>query len=74
MNHVWISTAMIAVVALTGCNAVGPKALQSARVDYNEAIAQTWNQQLLLNLVRLKYRDTLIFLEVDSVNTQYSLS
>jgi hypothetical protein len=65
---------MIAVVALTGCNAVGPKALQSARVDYNEAIAQTWNQQLLLNLVRLKYRDTLIFLEVDSVNTQYSLS
>ena len=55
-----------------GCNALGPRALQSGRIDYNEAIAQTWNEQLLRNLVRLKYRDTLVFLEVSSVSTQYS--
>ena len=74
MIRLWIPASLLVVLVLTGCNAVGPKALQSARVDYNEAIAQTWNQQLLLNLVRLKYRDTLIFLEIDSVATQYSLS
>ncbi|MCH8204373.1 MAG: hypothetical protein IID09_04370 [Candidatus Hydrogenedentes bacterium] len=61
-------------IAATGCNAIGPRALQSGRINYNEAIAQTWNEQLLRNLVRLKYRDTLVFLEVSSVSTQYSVS
>lgn len=57
---------------MAGCNALGPRALQSGRIDYNEAIAQTWNEQLLRNLVRLKYRDTLVFLEVSSISTQYT--
>ena len=68
-----VAALCLAIVA-TGCNAVGPKALQSGRINYNEAIAQTWNEQLLRNLVRLQYRDTLVFLEVSSVSTQYSAS
>lgn len=60
------------VVVATGCNALGPRALVSGRINYNEAIAQTWNEQLLRNLVRLKYRDTLVFLEVNSVTTTYT--
>lgn len=52
---------------------IGPRALPPARFDYNEAIARSWNEQLLLNLVRLRYRDTIQFLEVSTVLTQYSL-
>lgn len=59
-------------VTMLGCNAVGPRALIHARPNYNEAIARTWNEQLLQNLVRLKYRDTLVFLEVTNISTQYS--
>lgn len=56
-----------------GCAAVGPKAIEAGRFNYNEAVIGTWNEQLLLNLVRLKYRDTPYFLEISSVSTQYNL-
>jgi hypothetical protein len=38
---------------------------------YNLALQRTQSEQLLLNLVRLRYRDTPLFLEVSSVSTQY---
>jgi len=52
---------------------MGPTTISPARFDYNQAIAASWNEQLLLNLVRLRYRDTMHFLEVSSVITQYTL-
>ena len=32
-------------------------ALERNRLKYNEAVRQTWNEQFLLNMVRLRYRD-----------------
>lgn len=58
----------------TACNSTGPRAIRDARFPYNEALVQTTNEQLLLNLVRLRYRDTPYFLEVTSLTTQYELS
>jgi len=43
-------------------------------MNYNQAIARSWDEQLLLNLVRLRYRDTPLFLEVTSVSSQYSMT
>lgn len=57
---------------LAGCvTNFGPGTVPAARFDYNERIAQSWNEQLLLNLVRLRYRDTPYFLEVGTVLAQY---
>lgn len=65
------NTAVVAAMGLaTGC-AMGPKMLRSTRSGYNQAIQQTTNEQLLLNLVRLKYRDQPMFLEVSSISTQF---
>lgn len=61
------------LLALTGCATVGPKAIKQAQYPYNEAIIQSWNEQLLLNLVRLRYRDNPYFLEVGGLNTSYAL-
>ncbi len=55
-----------------GCKAVGPEAINAGRSDYNIAIQQTSNEQMLLNLVRLKYRDTPFFMEVASVSTNFN--
>lgn len=63
---------LMLVVSLTGCVSLGPKTIRNARFNYNEAIARTWNEQMLLNLVRLRYRDTPLFLEVSGVSTQYT--
>ena len=60
--------------AVSGCNTVGPRTIPGARLNYNVAIARSADEQLLLNLVRLKYRDTPFFLEVTSVSTQYVMS
>ncbi len=66
-----VSTVLVAAMALGACNTVGPSAVESARQPYNQAIVKTQNEQMLLNLVRLKYRDTPMFLEIGTVSTQY---
>jgi hypothetical protein len=60
----------ILALSLAGCQSMGPGAIKAGRAQYNAAINQTNNEQLLLNLVRLRYRDTPYFLEVSAVNTQ----
>ena len=57
-----------------GCANLGSKTLKSERSNYNLAIQRTNDEQLLLNLVRLKYRDTPFFMEVSSVASQFTLS
>ena len=66
--------AAIMLVALlsAGCaSTFGARTVGHARFDYNTAINQSEGEQLLLNLVRLRYRDAPTFLAVSSVVTQY---
>ena len=58
---------------LAGCNSIGPHAMAVGRGAYNDALATTQNEQLLHNLVRIRYLEMPFFLEVTSVNTQYEL-
>jgi hypothetical protein len=53
-----------------GCSSFGARAMKGERVNLNVALQQTGDEQLLLNLVRLRYRDTPTFLEVSSISTQ----
>ncbi len=63
-----------ALFSLWGCSGMGSVVLEQGRNSYNIAIQKTNDEQLLLNLVRLKYRDTPFFLEVSSVATQFTFS
>lgn len=54
-----------------GCSGFGPKMVKPSRYSYNESIAQSANEQLLLNIVRLRYQDTPFFLQLSSVVSQY---
>ena len=60
------------VSLLSGCAYFGPDTVHGNRNPYNIAIQKTSEEQMLLNLVRLKYRDTPFFLEVSSVATQFT--
>ncbi|MCR4290923.1 MAG: hypothetical protein NUV86_11760 [Candidatus Scalindua sp.] len=58
----------------SGClSAFGPRSIENAHPAYNQAIVNTVDEQMLLNLVRLKYRDSPYFLEVASVTTSLSI-
>jgi hypothetical protein len=61
------------LLSFAGCATAGPRAINAGRFDYNQAIINTRNEQMLANLVRLRYRDPPFFLDIASVSTQYSL-
>jgi hypothetical protein len=73
MNKTRLALLLTAPLALlAGCRQFGPATIPAARFDYNQTIASSWNEQLLLNLVRLRYRDTPQFLQIGSVLARYS--
>lgn len=65
-----LSCLLVVALMLQGCASLGPGNLQAGRADYNQAIQRSNDEQMLLNLVRLKYRDVPMFLEVGSVSAQ----
>lgn len=54
--------------SLLGCEYIGPRAVQAGRTDYNAAIKATDVEQLLLNIVRLRFSDKPYFLEIASIS------
>lgn len=58
---------------LTGCTGIGPHTVSRDRFDYTSAISASWQAQMLINMVKLRYGDALTFLEVASVISQYSV-
>ncbi len=67
-----VSILLLGAAAVCGCRQYGPSMVPKARMNYNEVINRTSNEQLLLNLVRLRYRDTPFFLEISSVSSSYN--
>ncbi len=66
-----LTQVLIIGLILSSCSSFGPDRVTPDRFNYNQAIGQSANEQMLLNLVRLRYRDVPVFLEVSSVLSQY---
>jgi hypothetical protein len=64
---------LVAILTLTGCTNIGPKTVVRDRFDYNTAISDSWKEQTLLNIVKLRYADMPLFVEVASIVSGYTL-
>ena len=54
---------------LTSCSHLGPDFMEGNRNEYNKVLANTNDEEVLLNLVRRRYADSIAILEVNSVST-----
>ena len=64
---------IVGLLLVAGCTSVGPGTVDRDRFDYTTAVAESWKSQMLLNIVKLRYGDTPVFLDVPSVIDQYAI-
>ena len=60
-------------LAATGCKHLGPQSIAVDRFDYSPSIGDSWKQQTLLNIVKLRYMDLPVFVDVASIVAGYSM-
>lgn len=61
-------------LAISGCSThLGPRTVTADRFDYNTAIANSWKEQTLLNIVKIRYADMPFFVEVASIVSGYTV-
>jgi len=65
--------AAVLTFSIAACTSIGPGTVPHDRVDYASAIGNSWKEQTLLNIVKLRYGDMPIFLEVAQVIAGYQL-
>ena len=63
----------LAILFLIGCSGIGPGTVPRDRFNYNQAISSSWKEQTLLNIVKIRYADMPLFVEVASVVSGYTL-
>jgi len=66
------SAVLLLSVTAMGCRSIGPKSITRDQFNYTEAISDSWKKQMLLNMVKLRYGDAPVFLEVSSIISQFS--
>jgi hypothetical protein len=61
------------ILSVSACAHIGADSIRTDRIDYASAMAESWKQQMLLNIVKLRYFDPPTFLDVSSVIGAYEL-
>jgi hypothetical protein len=65
---------LMPLVVMAGCASIGPATVSRDRFDYVASISDSWKRQMLQNLLKIRYSDAPVFLDVTSVINSYELT
>ena len=68
-----IGIMILVALQIAGCASMGAHTVARDRFDYVTAISESWKQQMLLNLLKTRYADAPVFMDVTSVINQYAV-
>ena len=74
MTRSKIMVLVLVLLALFGCAGMGAPTVPRVRFDYTAAISDSWKNQMLFNMVKIRYGDAPVFLDVSSVISQYQVA
>jgi hypothetical protein len=63
---------LAASAGMSGC--LGPRAVRYTRLRYNEVVRDTNDEQLLINIVRLRYADSPVFIDLPNITSQFEMA
>jgi hypothetical protein len=67
------SVLLLSLLGLTACPSIGPPSVTRDRFDYSSSVGESWKSQMLLNLVKMRYGDIPVFMDVGQVVAGYSI-
>lgn len=74
MRHTVLLLAAGALLLLqTGCSLLGPPSVARDRFEYNNSLATSWKEQILSNIIKIRYVEPLFFTDVGDIVASYSL-
>jgi len=59
---------------MAGCVGTGPSSIARDRFDYVTSVSDSWKRQMLLNLLKVRYTDAPVFMDIASVINSYELT
>src|SRR6185436_11753470 len=68
-----IALMLLTAFVVAGCQSIGPGSIARDRFDYSDSISESWKRQTLLNIVKLRYLDPPIFVDVGQIVAGYSM-
>jgi len=69
-----VAAIIILATLCSACVGVGARTVTADRFDYTTALSDSWKRQMLINVVKLRYGDAPVFLDVSSVIESYELT
>ena len=72
--RVWPIFVLAIVVTVSGCASISGGVLRDSREQFNETAQTTNAEQLLHNIVRLRYGSSTYFLEISTVSTSATMA
>ncbi|MFZ5585015.1 MAG: hypothetical protein ACOZHQ_03695 [Thermodesulfobacteriota bacterium] len=74
LRRILALTACLAACLTAGACTLGPAAMPANRMEYNLSAQRSAHEQMLLNLVRVKYLENPLFMQVGTIASSFSFS